>query len=99
MKKSCVLLIVLFPVFVFANTISGFVKDNKGNLLPFSSVLIKGTTKGTTANSKGKYSLQVDAGSYILICQHVGFKTVERKISITNKDVELDFELIEQQYD
>jgi hypothetical protein len=99
MKKYCLLIVVLFPILVFSNTISGLVKDGKGNVLPFSSILIKGTAKGTTANSKGKYIVQVEPGEYILICQHIGFKAVEKKVSIGNKDVEINFELLEQQYD
>ena len=99
MRIFSILICTLFPFMLFANTISGFVKDSKGNALPFASILIKGTTKGTTANSKGKYSLQVDAGDYVLVCQHVGFKAEEKRIKINKSDTELNFELQEQQYD
>ena len=99
MRILILLISIFFPFILFANTIAGFVKDSKGNALPFASILIKGTAKGTTANSKGKYSFQLDAGEYILVCQHVGFKAEEKKIKISKNETELNFELTEQQYD
>lgn len=88
----------IFPFFLFAYTIKGVVKDNKGNLLPYSSLLLKGGLKGTTANSKGEYTLKVEKGDYVLICQHIGYKTQEKKVSVNISETELDFELQEQQY-
>jgi hypothetical protein len=81
-----------------AATISGTIKDKNGNLLPFSSVLVKGTTQGASANSKGKYTLQLTTGEYTLVGQFIGFKSVEKKIKVGNTDEILDFELEEQQY-
>ncbi|OIR13182.1 hypothetical protein GALL_55670 [mine drainage metagenome] len=98
MNKLLAATILFFPYLCFANTITGLVKDNKGNVLPFASILIKGTGKGTTANSKGIYNLQIDAGEYVVVCQHVGFKTEEKKISVNKIKTELNFELQEQQY-
>ena len=97
-----IFLLILFLFFsvssLFANTVTGIVTDSKGNILPFSSILIKGTSKGTSANSKGKYSLQIEEGTYILICQHVGYKSVEKKIVIAETVTMLDFLLEEQSY-
>ena len=47
----------------FAQTgIKGSVKDESGELLPFSTVYIKGTTNGTTANSSADYFLRTPPG-------------------------------------
>ncbi len=82
----------------FATIVSGTVKDTKGNPLAFSSLLIKGSGQGTSANAKGGYTLHLEAGEYTLVCQHVGFKTIEKKIKVSKEDIELNFELEEQQY-
>ncbi len=82
-----------------ASSITGTIKDKKGNLLPFASILVKKSAVGTTANSKGVYSFQLSAGKYVLLCQHVGYKAVEKEISITDEDAIINFELEEQQYD
>jgi len=68
------LLFLLLVQFSFAGTISGVVKDEKGNVLPYASITVKGTSKGAITNAEGKYSIQLVAGNYTLICQYVGFK-------------------------
>jgi hypothetical protein len=98
MKTITFLTILFLPAFLFATTITGVVKDNAGKPLPYSSILIKGTVKGTTANTKGQYTLQLTAGEYTIVCQHVGYKSIEKKIKVDNTDIELNFELEEQQY-
>ena len=98
MKQFLILSIFISPIFLLANTIKGVVKDSKGNALPFSSILLKGSARGTTANSKGQYSLQIDAGNYVLVCQHVGYKTEEKNVAVTKNETEQNFVLEEQQY-
>lgn len=99
--KQLLLLSTAIVVFisVHAATVSGSIKDKNGHLLPFSSVLVKGTTQGASANSKGLYSLQLNAGEYTLVAQFIGYKTVEKKISVGKNDETVDFELEQQQYD
>jgi len=99
MKILLAFLLYVIPSILLANNIHGVIKDVKGNVLPYSSVLIKGTAKGTTANSKGEFNLSVDNGDYVLVCQHIGFKSVERKIKISKALTEINFELEEQQYE
>ncbi len=65
-------------------TISGIItdKDSNNSALPFANVLIKGTSVGTTSDENGKYSLQVDAGSYVIEFSFLGYETVEKTIKI-----------------
>ncbi|MEI8075686.1 MAG: carboxypeptidase-like regulatory domain-containing protein, partial [Bacteroidota bacterium] len=70
MRKLLAFLLVLQVVQARAATISGLIKDKSGNAIAFASVLIKGTTKGTTANAKGFYSLEIESGNHILVVQH-----------------------------
>jgi hypothetical protein len=99
MKTLLILLIAVFAsLSVYSATISGTIKDKNGNLLPFSSVLVKGTTQGVSANSKGVYAVQLQPGEYTLVCQYIGHKTVEKKIKVAREDEKIDFELEAQQY-
>src|SRR6266496_1762539 len=77
----------------FAGRVSGVVTDDKGAALPFASIYIKGTTKGTTANSDGKYFLDLNPGAYTLICDHVGYNREEKKITVTEENLVLNFQL------
>jgi len=83
----------------YATTVNGLIRSGKENKpLAFSSILIKGTTKGVSANKNGYYSISLDPGEYTLVCQFVGFTTIEKKVKLTNVDLIVDFDLEPQQY-
>ncbi|MFM7358973.1 MAG: DUF5686 and carboxypeptidase regulatory-like domain-containing protein [Sediminibacterium sp.] len=81
-----------------AAEIKGYVNDANGQLLPFSSILVKGTTKGVSANGKGFYQMQLNPGEYTLVCQYVGYATAEKKIKVGKEDLQIDFVLRPLQY-
>ena len=87
------LLFSCYTLICFAGKISGTITDNRGEPLSYASVLVKGTSKGTTANSEGKYSLNLAPGDYTITCQHVGYKREEKQVTITDADIHLDFSL------
>jgi hypothetical protein len=99
MHKLLSFFLMLQVVAANSATVSGWIKDKSGNPIPFASVLIKGTTKGTTANAKGFYSVEIEPGSYVLVAQHVGYKSLEKQIKVSKTSLEFNFELEEQQYD
>lgn len=80
-------------LFSFSQKISGFVTDDKGKPLPYASISIKGTTRGTTANSSGRYSISLGPGEHILVCQYVGYGRSEKKLLLSGSDQVLDFAL------
>jgi len=80
----------------------GSIKDENGLGLPGVSIAIKGTTRGTTSDIDGKFSIDTENGD-ILVISFIGFKTQEVKISgqsyinitlIENKEVLDDFVVI-----
>src|SRR6266545_2526866 len=81
----------------FAARISGKITDEKGQILAYASILIKGTTRGTTANKEGNYFLEVSAGTYTIVAQFVGYNRQEKNITIDNSDATIDFQLSLQQ--
>ncbi len=92
---------VFFIFFVFflqqlsAQKIYGTVFNDKGDLLPFSSITIKGTSTGTSANNNAKFSFSLPPGDYRLVCQHIGYAASEKLVSVKS-DVEVTFILSEQ---
>lgn len=60
--------------------VTGKVTDAKGNTLPGVSVVVKGTTKGTSTDVKGNYSLSNVSSSATLEFSFVGMQKVERKV-------------------
>ena len=64
--------------------ISGHVieKDTEENI-PFASVLIVGTDKGTMSNEAGQFQFKnLAEGTYVLRVSAVGYKTLEKKIIV-----------------
>ncbi|WP_240965875.1 TonB-dependent receptor [Pseudoflavitalea sp. G-6-1-2] len=59
--------------------IKGKVTDEKGEPLSNVSVMVKGTTKGTSTNSNGEFSIDADAGS-VLVFSIIGYKSSDYKV-------------------
>jgi hypothetical protein len=96
----CILIVVivfLCPVLSFAQKVYGTVTDSHGNVVPFASVFVKGTARGTNANTEGKYFLELPPGEHTLICQHINFKKEEKTVVCGKVDVELNFTLGDQE--
>ncbi len=65
--------------------VTGVVKDSGGITLPGVSVLQKGTTRGTSTDFDGKYSIELTVGQKTLVFSYLGFKKVE--IPVNGKKV------------
>lgn len=61
------------PVKVEKRSISGKVVNEKGEALPGVSILLKGTTRGTSTNEAGTYTLEVPESEGILIFSSIGY--------------------------
>ncbi|TKG90760.1 SusC/RagA family TonB-linked outer membrane protein [Puteibacter caeruleilacunae] len=59
-----------------SKTVSGAVKEKSGNVLPGVTVVIKGTSQGTSTDFDGKFSLNVEENS-VLVFSFIGFKSQE----------------------
>ena len=70
------LFLVLVLQFSFAQqrTVSGTVSDNNGLPLPGATVIIEGTTTGTSADFDGNYSIDTSVGD-VLRFSYVGYTT------------------------
>src|SRR5687768_6243043 len=87
MRKQFLLLscFVLLSIITLAQrTITGKVTDDKGNPVPNVSVIVKGTSTGTTSNLDGTYSLTVPSTATALVFSAVNMNTVERPIGTGN---------------
>ncbi|WP_289039673.1 SusC/RagA family TonB-linked outer membrane protein [uncultured Zobellia sp.] len=81
------LLLAFFSLSSFAQstTISGTVLAEDGFPLPGASILVKGTTTGSSSDFDGNFSLQVtDAANQVLAISYIGYKTQE--VVLTGND-------------
>ena len=88
MRKNLLRLIVMIMIVsspAFAQTITGKITSTSdGQLLPGVSVLVKGTTSGTTSDANGAYSITASA-SNTLVFSFIGYKT--REVVVGNQSV------------
>ncbi|MDP2162086.1 MAG: carboxypeptidase-like regulatory domain-containing protein, partial [Flavobacterium sp.] len=81
MKQTLLFIALFLSVLSYAQkgTITGTLtdKDMNNEPLPFANALIKGTTIGTTTDIQGKFTLQVEPGSYVLELSFLGYQTID----------------------
>jgi hypothetical protein len=86
----------LFSLYAFAGGVTGTVKNNKGERMPFTSILVKGTNTGTMSNDQGQFQLRLEPGSYEVIFQFLGYKTLILSAEVGTDFTEL-FPVMEEQ--
>ncbi len=87
MKKLSLILTLVFCACGFAmaqRTISGVVKDPKGEPMVGASVVVKGTTTGGLSDIDGKYSLTVPKDATTLVISFTGSETQEITLGASN---------------
>lgn len=71
-------------------SVKGQVLDKDGLPLPGVNVVVKGSTVGTQTDFDGNYELTLPNNAKYLVYSFVGFKTLERTISQSRIDVQLE---------
>ncbi len=98
--------IILFSVFLFpimsysqdSGSIKGHVIDAKTSVtLPGVSVVLRGTTLGSTTRWDGYYEINgLKPGNYVLVAQMLGYEKQKRKVNVAGGDTtELNFGIIQ----
>ncbi|GAA3616410.1 SusC/RagA family TonB-linked outer membrane protein [Flavivirga amylovorans] len=80
---TLLLAFVVQLTFAQEKTISGTVSDDSGLPLPGATVLVKGTSSGTSSDFDGKYSIKASQGD-ILVFSFVGYTTTEAPVGSSN---------------
>jgi len=100
MARLCALIFLCsFTQILFAQqfTISGTIKDNSGQPVPFASIYIQNTTTGTSANVDGKYVIKLEKGDHVLSYRAVGYKQQDRSVKLV-ADLTRDVILASESY-
>ena len=89
-----ILMMCLIVPFIYAQerSVSGIVSDSNGEPLPGVSILIEGTTQGTTSDANGNYRLVIPDSENILIFSYVGYITA--RVAVGNQS-EINISLLE----
>jgi len=90
-NRTSLLLLFLIPFWPMAqNVISGKVIEGPTGLpLPGVSIVIKGTSSGTTTDFDGNYQIEANIGE-TLVYSYIGFKSTEIQVSSATINVALE---------
>jgi iron complex outermembrane receptor protein len=62
--------------------VAGTVIDNQGAVLEEVFVSVRGLDAETMTDQSGRFSLELDAGEYVVRFSRIGFRTEERRVSV-----------------
>ena len=98
MKSTLIAVLILSTIFANAQTtISGTVKDTKGEKLPGVNISIKNSYDGATSNINGQYTFEtLEKDSVIITATYIGFLPLEKKIVLNQKQINYDIVLKER---
>ena len=85
-RTNLFLLLLAFSMFSFSavqaqKTVSGKVLDETGSPLPGASIIVKGTSNGTSTDFDGNFTLTVSNDSRTLVVSFIGYSSKEIPIS------------------
>ena len=88
------MLLLVFSVHLCkAFTLHGTVYGANNERLGYSNIYVKGTSNGTSANAEGLYNLDLPAGNYEIVYQHLGYKQHIETINLQgDKEVNVTLE-------
>lgn len=95
-KKFTLLVLLAMQVSFSQSKITGTITNDAKEAIPFASVLIEGSTKGTSANEQGYFEFSnVSAGNYYIKASAVGYKSSSKTVHLkTNETMTVSFHLI-----
>ena len=65
-----------------------------GDSLPGASVVLEGTSRGTTTDTEGRFELSgVSPGTYTITVSFVGYENASQVVTVRSADIVLNFEL------
>ena len=67
--------------------ITGTIVDETNQALPGASVLVKGTTNGVSTDFNGKFTLQANSNSGVVVVSFIGYKTKEVAFSSSKNNL------------
>ena len=97
MKRTLLYLIfIMATVPLFATEpprgamLEGVVTDSEGRPLPYTTIFVDGTSRGTTADSEGRYRLVLEKGETDIVVQMLGYATERLSLNVAEGSNNLD---------
>ena len=98
----CVLFTGYQGAFAQTTTVKGVITDDKtGETLPYVSIIIPGTTMGTTTDVDGKYAMTLTPPNFTIKFTYIGYQSIEKKVTpgisqVINIKMQVDASLLKE---
>ena len=77
-------------------TIQGVVLGEDGNPVPYAMVFVHGTSKGTTTDVEGRYTMRVECGVHDIVVSSLGYGDAQQRVTLRQgESLTLNFSLEE----
>lgn len=98
MLKSLFKLLIIFTCYAHTNAqgVRGTIYDENGQPLPFASIYVAQSGKGTSTNADAYYELRLPSGTHSIEYKFIGYESVTKEVKLTNSFVQLDIYLSPQ---
>ena len=101
--KRILAIVILFLVcissFAQSKVVSGIVKDNAGEPVPYASVVLTrngAIVTGGMTDDNGKFQIRAETGSYILTAEFIGYNKESRQVEVTASRVDIGTIVLEE---
>lgn len=99
LKYSILLLFQGLSVNLLVSQVTGTITDQNGEPLPFASIYLEGTTKGTSSNLEGQYELNFTGSENNIVFQYVGYESKVVSIDPAQETQVINVVLAAESYD
>ena len=84
------LLFVAVTLLTFLNSVSGqgirgYIYGQNKKVLPYATIYVRNIESGTTTNIEGYYEIKLDAGTYDMVFQYLGYESIIKVVEINNE--------------
>ena len=98
MKKHLFLFIFIFSsILTFSYQLRGVILDSESQPLPYVTVVVKNTTYAVSSNLNGQYFMELEDGEHTVLYSYLGYKTIEKQVSIKGSNISLDVQMLESE--
>jgi len=87
----------VLSLYVNAQSITGKTTTD-GDALPYVNIYLKGTQNGAVSHDDGTFNIKnVTPGTYTVMASFKGYKTQKKTVTVSSKDIALNFDLPESE--
>ncbi len=100
LASTCFLLLFCFMFStVSGQVVTGRIKNQQNEPVPYATVFVQELQAGTITNSEGNFTIQLPAGDYHFIIRSLGYFQIEKEVQLHTDSLHLDITMQRQEFE